>query len=127
MAAPENSHLPIELLEKITGLPSPKLGEYHKGEKRSSDRLPVSLGADLWMAETRAQQIAKIRIRNISCSGGELICRPEMTPAEPFHLRFVLEDEAMLIECETVRCMEIAAGQFLVAAVFRRQFGLSRE
>src|SRR5439155_15467938 len=101
---------------------SPKLGDFRRGEKRRANRVSVSTTAELWLNQNKRRDVSSIKIRNISQSGIELICRSELEPGDSFHLRFSLGTEKLLVQCQTVRCSQIASGLFLVAAVYTQKF-----
>jgi hypothetical protein len=116
------TELPIEILEKITGMPAPKLGDFRGGEKRRANRVSVSATAELWLNQNKTRNVSSIKIRNISQSGIELICREQLKAGDAFHLRFSLGSEKLLVQCQTVRCSQIGSGIFLVAAVYTQKF-----
>ena len=116
------TELPIEILEKITGMSAPKLGDFRGGEKRRANRVSVSATAELWLNQNKGRDVSSIKIRNISQSGVEFICRERLKQGDAFHLRFSLGTEKLLVQCQTVRCNQIGSGIFLVAAVYTQKF-----
>lgn len=122
------TELPIDVLEKITGMTAPKLGDFRGGEKRRANRVSVSTTAELWLNQSKGRGVSSIKIRNISQSGIELICREQLKPGDAFHLRFSVGTEKLLVQCQTVRCAQIGSGIFLVAAFYTHKFdGVGRE
>ena len=116
------TELSLEAIERITGMPAPNLGAYARGEKRQSIRLPVSVTADLWLNQGQTQEFVAVKVRNISQSGVELICRSDLQNGTTFHLRFAVKTGSILLQSQTVRCNPIASGLYLVAAIFVRGF-----